>query len=69
MNRPHASKRFGWLCLFLWAAMIVAGIVAKRLYGHPDWMMLFHVPAAVFLVMSFGILSKDIRKKYYDQNP
>jgi len=61
------SKRFGWLSLGLWAILIAAGIIAKRIYGHPDWMMMFHLPAAVMLVMSFGILSKDIRKKYHEQ--
>jgi general stress protein CsbA len=61
------KKRWGWIMLALWAILIIAGIVAKRIYHHPDWMMFFHLPAAVMLVTSFNILSKDIRKKYQDQ--
>ncbi len=52
------------LFMFVWAVLIVAGIVAKRIYGHPDWMVLFHLPAAVFLVLGMRELSGDLRKKY-----
>lgn len=62
-----SNKTYGWISLTLWAILIIAGIVAKRAYGHPDWMMFFHVPAAVMLVLSFGVLSQDIRKKYHEQ--
>lgn len=61
------SKTIGWVWLTVWIVLIIAGIVAKRVYGHPDWMMLFHLPAAVMLVMAFGILSRDIRQKYQEQ--
>lgn len=67
MAQTKSSKFYGWVSLFLWMCLIVAGIVAKRKYQHPDWMMFFHLPAAVMLVMSFNILSVDIRKKYLDQ--
>jgi len=68
MNQETPTpKLWGWITLILWAMLIIAGIVAKRLYGHPDWMMFFHLPAAVMLVMAFNILSKDLRKKYQDQ--
>ena len=67
MTQTKENKTYGWISLFLWAVLIVAGIIAKRVYGHPDWMMFFHLPAAVMLVMSFGILSRDIRKKYQEQ--
>lgn len=55
------SKR-GWIYLGLWVALIVAGIVAKRRYGHADWMVFFHGPAAVFLVMAFYRLSAPFRR-------
>lgn len=61
------SKTWGWVALVLWAVLIVAGIVAKRVYGQADWMTFFHLPAAVMLVMAFSVLSRDIRKKYQEQ--
>ncbi|MBS1983156.1 MAG: hypothetical protein JST16_03205 [Bdellovibrionales bacterium] len=57
----------GWMCLTLWAILIVAGIVAKRKFGHADWMVFFHLPAAVFLVTSFHILSYDLRQRHRRQ--
>ena len=60
----RSSKSFGWTCLGLWAALIMAGIIAKRVYGHPDLMVFFHLPAAVFLVLAFYDLSKDVRERY-----
>lgn len=60
-------KWHGWLALILWFVLIVAGIIAKRIYGQPDWMVFFHLPAAVMLVCSFNILSRDIRLRYQEQ--
>lgn len=54
----------GWVFLSFWAVLIVAGIVAKRVYGHPDLMVFFHLPAAVFLVLSGYELSSKVRCKY-----
>lgn len=54
--------RRGWLYLFLWGVLIVAGIVAKRRYDHPNWMVFFHGPAAVFLVLAFYRLSAPFRQ-------
>lgn len=62
-NKPQ-NKMKAMLFMFVWAVLIVAGIVAKRIYGHPDWMVLFHLPAAVFLVLGMRELSGDLRKKY-----
>jgi len=59
----HTMKR-GWWSLAAWAALIAMGIVAKRVYGHPDLMVFFHLPAAVFLVLSFVILSAPIRRRH-----
>lgn len=58
------SKRRGWIFLALWAVFIAMGIVAKRVYGHPDMMVFFHLPAAVFLVLSGYELSYDVRQRY-----
>jgi hypothetical protein len=58
------SRKWGWIALIVWAVLIVAGIVMKRVYGLPDMMVFFHLPAAVSLVMAFRILSRDIRARY-----
>lgn len=63
-EKEEKKRRLGWYYLGTWALLIVAGIVAKRVYGHPDWMVFFHLPAAVFLVMSFYILSARLRAQY-----
>jgi ABC-type transport system involved in cytochrome c biogenesis permease subunit len=67
MTQRAATKVHGWVALVLWAILILAGIVAKRLYGQPDWMVFFHLPAAVMLVMAFGVLSRDVRAKYREE--
>ena len=53
----------GWSLLGAWAVLIASGIIAKRVYGHPDWMVFFHLPAAVCLVTAFNILSRDFRRQ------
>lgn len=58
------KKNYGWIHLGLWAILIVAGIIAKRVYGYPNLMVFFHLPAAVFLVLAFYDLSKDVRAQY-----
>jgi general stress protein CsbA len=64
MKKETDRKFFGWVALAAWALLIVAGIVAKRSYDHPDWMVFFHLPAAVMLVVGFNIVSKDLRLRY-----
>ena len=58
------GKLKGYLFMGLWAIFIISGIVAKRVYGHPDWMVFFHFPAAVFLVLGWRSLSHKIREQY-----
>ncbi|MEZ4815447.1 MAG: hypothetical protein R3A80_09625 [Bdellovibrionota bacterium] len=61
----NLDKRvLGVIYLFFWGVLIIAGIVAKRTYGHPDWMVLFHLPAAVFLVMGMRQFSYRYKKEY-----
>jgi hypothetical protein len=62
--KARAERLRGWVFLVVWAGLIVSGIVAKRVYGHPDMMVFFHLPAAVFLVMAAHALSGDVRRRY-----
>lgn len=57
-------RKRGWVFLTLWAILIVAGIVAKRVYGHPDLMVFYHLPAAVCLVIGWFHLSAKVRRRY-----
>jgi hypothetical protein len=61
------SKVKGWIFLSLWAVLILIGIVEKRIYGHPDLMVFFHLPAAVCLVLAWCFLSRNIRAKYREE--
>lgn len=64
------TKKKGWIYFTLWGFLIIAGIVGKRAYGHPDLVPFFHLPAAVFLVMAGHALSTKFRQEYrakYDE--
>jgi hypothetical protein len=60
------QRIWGWFQLSLWGVLIMAGIVAKRVYDAPDWVMPFHFPAAVFLVLAFRNLSTEYRARYQE---
>lgn len=45
---------------------ILAGIVVKRVYGHPEFVVLFHIPGAVFLVL-LGMSLKEMRSEDYEE--
>lgn len=51
--------------LILFALLVLAGIALKRIWDLPQFMMLFHLPAAVFLVLG-GIELKKKRQQFYD---
>lgn len=55
------EKAKGWIYFSLWAILIAAGIIGKRVYGHPDLVPFFHLPAAVFLVLAGHALSRPFR--------
>ncbi len=61
------EKIFGSLFFGFFFTLIIAGIIAKRIYGHPDWMVFFHLPAAVLLVLSARILSRPFRERYQEE--
>jgi hypothetical protein len=54
----------GWVYLTFFVTLILAGIITKRVYGHPEFMALFHLPAAVFLILAGYDLTKNARAKY-----
>jgi hypothetical protein len=62
--KQNKTQVRGWIFLFLWAVLIVAGIVEKRIYFNPDLMVFFHLPAAVFLVLAGYELSRKVREEY-----
>ncbi len=68
-NLKKHNRSLGWLSLLAWALLIIFGIVAKRVYNHPELMMLFHVPAAVFLVLAFYNLSAEFRAERRRNEP
>lgn len=56
--------REGSVHLFLFLILIIAGIVVKRGFGHPEYMMVFHGPAAIFLVIGGMKISSKHRRKF-----
>ncbi len=59
----NSDRFWGSTHLILWALLILAGIVAKRVYNQADWMVFFHLPAAVFLVLGFYRLAAPFRRQ------
>lgn len=64
MEKTQVVSRKGWIFLWLWGILIIAGIVTKRAYGQPDLMVFFHLPAAVFLVLGGYEVSAPVRRRY-----
>ena len=63
-NTEAHDQKLGWIFFALFAVLIAAGIIVKRVFGHPEFMMMFHVPAAVFLVLSGRKLTRKLQIKY-----
>ncbi len=66
-GQAAARRKRGAIYLAIWAVLICTGIVAKRVYGHPDLMVFFHLPAAVCLVMGGHQISWKIRQRYKEE--
>lgn len=56
----------GMIHLVMFVLLIAGGIIVKRVYGHPEYMMLFHGPAAVFLVVGGLKISARQRRRYQE---
>lgn len=69
MGHENSKKKLGtpvgWFYFWMFAALIVSGIVVKRAFGHPELMMLFHLPAAVFLVLAGYQFTSQNRARYF----
>ncbi len=66
-EKKRKSIKQGYIYIFLFVFFILGGIVTKRVFGHPEFMMLWHLPAAVFLVIGGMKLTKENRKKFYEK--
>ena len=64
VNEEKLNFRWGCVHLSLFLGLIIAGIVVKRVYGHPEYMMAFHGPAAVFLIVGGLKITYKQRKKF-----
>ena len=57
----------GLVFLTLWFILIWAGIISKRIFGHPDMMVFYHLPAAACLVIALYSLTKKYRRRYAEE--
>jgi len=68
MATPTATsrreQRKGWLYLSLFAFLIIAGVIVKRVFHHPDFIMFFHLPAAVFLILAGYKVPAKLKQRY-----
>ncbi len=61
------DQKRGILHFIFFATLILAGIAVKRILHHPEFMMFFHVPAAVFLVLSGRCISVKLKNRYREE--
>lgn len=54
----------GSIHLSLFAILIIAGIYFKRVLGLPEYMMAFHGPAAVFLIIGGLKITEKQRRRF-----
>jgi hypothetical protein len=64
-NAEAIRRKRGWIFLCVFVILIALGIVVKRVYHHPEFIMFFHLPAAVFLVMAGYDLPAQLRRRYH----
>lgn len=58
------NLKWGLIHLIVFVLLIIGGIVAKRGYGHPEYMMLFHGPAAIFLIVGGLKITAKQRRRF-----
>ena len=47
--------------------VFLVGIAVKRIWHHPEMIMFFHLPAAVFLAMAGRSIPVKLRQRYREQ--
>lgn len=67
-DKSANALKLGWIFFSLFATLIISGIVVKRVFGHPEFMMFFHVPAAVFLILAGRKLTTKLKLRYEQEN-
>ena len=60
------DRKIGIFYFGMFLILIIAGIVEKRVFGHPEFMMMFHLPAAIFLVLGGMKVTRRHREKMTD---
>lgn len=62
---PEQKK--GWAFFGVFVFLVIAGIAVKRLLHHPEMIMFFHVPAAVFLALAGRSIPVKLKQRYREQ--
>lgn len=57
-ERRKERKKLIRIFFTIFMTLIVAGVVHKRVFGHPEYMIYWHIPGAVFLVLTCWHYSK-----------
>ena len=68
--QTHEERKniiWGRIYFIIFAVLIIGGIITKRVFGHPEFMMLWHLPAAVFLVLAGYKTTQGNRKRYREK--
>lgn len=55
----------GKIFFSLFVFLIIAGIVHKRVFDGADFMMMWHLPAAIFLILGGKKLTAANRRRFY----
>ncbi|HEX5037868.1 MAG TPA: hypothetical protein VFX30_11980 [bacterium] len=62
-----SEQKKGWAYFAVFGILILAGIAVKRIWHHPEMIMFFHLPAAVFLAMAGRSIPVKLRQRYREQ--
>jgi len=65
MDKKNQWESIIYFILFI--LLIIAGIAEKRMFNHPERMMLYHGPAAIFLVLAGRKAMERQRRKMLKQ--
>ena len=66
-NQTDQDIRIGVFYFILFFLFILSGILVKRVLGYPEFMMMFHLPAAVFLVLAGKKITTRLKDQYRKQ--